>query len=355
MPSLSIRDLTVEYERGGYVVRAVDGVSVEAHDGELVLLLGPSGCGKTTLLSCLAGILRPTQGQILMDATDITGLSGEALDDYRCRTVGIVFQAFNLIPSLTALENVAAPLRLSGTAARRANARAHELLTMVGLAERMDHRPGDLSGGQQQRVAIARGLALDPPVVLADEPTAHLDYIQVEVLLRLLRRLAAPGRILVIATHDDRLVPLADRVVELAPRHGGEDVRPESIEIAAGETIFEQGSRGSLIYVVERGSVEIVREFADDHAEVLATVGPGEYFGELGPLLGFPRTATARAAADTVLTGYGVHAFKQRAGGDPAVAALFGRASAMMEATAPNGGTRLTGRGPRENQRRARR
>ena len=132
--------------------------------------------------------------------------------------MGIVFQAFNLIPSLTARENVAAPLRLAGTRRREANARAEELLARVGLSDRMDHRPGQLSGGQQQRAAIARALVHDPPLVVADEPTAHLDYMQVEDVLILIRDLAAPGRLVVVATHDDRFTPLADRVVELVPR-----------------------------------------------------------------------------------------------------------------------------------------
>ena len=179
------------------------------------VLLGASGCGKTTLLSVLAAILRPLRGSVRLNGTEVTQLTGRTLNDYRRRRVGIVFQAFNLIPSLTAAENVQVPLRAEGLSARVARRRAVEMLREVGLAERQSHRPGKLSGGEQQRVAIARALALDPPLLLADEPTAHLDHVQVDGVLRLLREIADAGRMVVVATHDERLVPLADSVVQL--------------------------------------------------------------------------------------------------------------------------------------------
>ena len=156
-----------------------------------------------------------------------------------------MFQAFNLVPSLSALENVEIPLRAAKVGRKERRARATELLEQVGLADRISHRPGDMSGGQQQRVAIARALALDPPLLLADEPTAHLDYIQVEEVLRLLRDLASGERVVVISTHDQRMLPLADRVVELVPQFGqAEGGEPEIVELVAGEELFEQGSMG---------------------------------------------------------------------------------------------------------------
>ena len=218
--SLRCRNLVVEYSVGGYVVRPIDGLDIDARPGELSLLLGASGCGKTTLLSVLAAILRPHRGSVRLDATEVTRLSGRALNDYRRHRVGIVFQAFNLIPSLTAAENVQVPLRAAGTGRRDARRRAAALLGEVGLGGRQSHRPGELSGGEQQRVAIARALALDPPLLLADEPTAHLDHVQVDGVLRLLREIADAGRMVVVATHDDRLVPIADRVVELGAGDG---------------------------------------------------------------------------------------------------------------------------------------
>lgn len=213
--SLLCRDLTVEYAGGGQVVRPIDGLDIEIHAGDMSVLLGASGCGKTTLLSVLAAILRPLRGSVRLNGTEVTQLNGRTLNDYRRRRVGIVFQAFNLIPSLTAAENVQVPLRAEGLSARVARRRAAEMLRQVGLAERQAHRPGKLSGGEQQRVAIARALALDPPLLLADEPTAHLDQVQVDGVLRLLREIADAGRMVVVATHDERLVPLADCVVQL--------------------------------------------------------------------------------------------------------------------------------------------
>jgi putative ABC transport system ATP-binding protein len=311
---LEVADLTVEFASGGYVVRPLDRLSLAAEDGELVVLLGPSGCGKTTLLSCLAGLLTPTSGAIRFGGSITSGLSGRDLTRFRRETVGVVFQAFNLIPSLTALGNVVAPMRLAGFDRRAAKVRATELLDRVGLADRLHHRPGALSGGQQQRVAIARALVHDPPLVLADEPTAHLDHIQVEGVLGLLRDLASPGRVVLVSTHDDRVTNLADRVVEMAPRSAGLDAdrEPEVLELRAGEVVFEQGSRGDLVYVVEKGQVEIVRELADGGEERLAIVRAGDYFGELGPVLNLPRSATARAKTSVVLTACTVRRFRRR-------------------------------------------
>lgn len=222
MGDLSIQNLVVEYYSGGYALRPINGLNLDVAAGSLVMLLGPSGCGKTTLLSCLGGILRPKSGAIKFDEVDITTLQGAELANYRRNKVGIVFQAFNLVPSLTAVENVMVPLRSAGMSRRASRRRAEELLARVNLAERMNHRPGDLSGGQQQRVAVARAIALDPPLILADEPTAHLDFIQVEEVLRLIRELADGERVVVVATHDSRMLPMADRVVELTPRFRGD-------------------------------------------------------------------------------------------------------------------------------------
>ena len=238
MGKLHINDLVVEYSSGGYAVRPIDGLNLEVSAGSLALLLGPSGCGKTTLLSCLGGILRPTSGRIVLDDLDVTTLDSRELTMYRRRTVGIVFQAFNLLPSLTAFENVMVPMDAAGMNRREARQRAEELLARVGLQDRMRHRPGDLSGGQQQRVAVARAIALDPPMILADEPTAHLDFIQVEEVLRLIRELASGDRLVVVATHDTRMLPLADRVVELIPQVASTNRPPETVRLTAGSVLF---------------------------------------------------------------------------------------------------------------------
>ena len=167
-----------------------------------------------------------------------------------------------------------------------------------------------MSGGQQQRVAIARALAHNPPLILADEPTAHLDYIQVDGLLRLLRSLASPGRVVVVATHDERMIPLADDVVELTPHAVSDAGPPEQVTLGAGEVLFVQGHPGDRVYVVENGEIELVRTLIDGTSETLAVARPGDYFGELAPLFGLQRAATARASTDSVLTSYSVRDFR---------------------------------------------
>jgi putative ABC transport system ATP-binding protein len=205
-------------------------------------------------------------------------------------------------------------MRYAGEGRKKAKARSEELLAMVGLEDRMHHRPGKLSGGQQQRVAIARALALDPPLIVADEPTASLDYVQVDGVLRLLRDLAAPGRVVVVATHDERLLPLADEIVALTPRPSDEMRPPERVELSPGQNLFRQGDVGSLVYEVDEGQVEIVREMTDGTETLLAVIEPGNYFGELAPMFGLRRSATARAAKGTpvVLTSYTLRDFRTR-------------------------------------------
>jgi putative ABC transport system ATP-binding protein len=308
---LEVRDLTVEFDSSGYKVRPLDNLSFDAEDGELVVVLGPSGCGKTTLLSCLAGLMSATSGSISFRGTEVTELAGAAVSAYRRSTVGVVFQAFNLIASLTAKGNVMAPMRLAKVPRRKAAVRADELLAEVGLTDRAGHRPGKMSGGQQQRVAIARALVHDPPLVLADEPTAHLDHIQVEGVLVLIRKLAAPGRLVLVSTHDDRITHIADRVIELVPHFTGADRDPEELLLEPGNIVFEQGDRSDLVYVVEEGVIEIYRTRADGDEEFVAEIAAGNYFGELGPMLNLPRSASARAHTKCRLTSYPLRAFRQ--------------------------------------------
>jgi putative ABC transport system ATP-binding protein len=314
MADLRIKDLVMEYSSGQDTVRPIDGLNLDIGQGSLVILLGPSGCGKTTLLSCLGGILKPTAGRIEFGDVDVTALDQRELAAYRRNTVGIVFQAFNLVPSLTAIENVIVPMRAARMSRAQSRKRAAELLTRVGLAERMHHRPGDMSGGQQQRVAVARAIALDPPLLIADEPTAHLDYIQVEEVLRLIRELASGERVVVVATHDSRMLPLADRVVELVPHMSATDHEPETVELAAGEMLFEQGTMGDSIYTVSAGEVELIRQLPSGGEELLKVARAGEYFGEMGPLFALPRSAGARARTDATVVGYTVQAFREKLG-----------------------------------------
>jgi putative ABC transport system ATP-binding protein len=309
---LAVRDLVVEFVHDGYAVRPLDGLSFHGKAGELVVLLGPSGCGKTTLLSCLGGILTPTAGSVQLGHVEVTRLRGRQLDDYRRREVGFVFQAFNLLPSLTARENVAMPMVLTGHERSAAFARADELLALMGMTERANHKPAKLSGGQQQRVALARGLGHRPPLLLADEPTANLDHIQAETILRLLRTIRSEGHLIVVSTHDARLVPIADRIVQMVPDIDESDRDPAAVNLAAGTSLFEQGDPSDVVYMIDDGEIDIIRILAGGGEEHLARLGPGQYCGELGPLMGFPRSASARAATDVRLTVMSPHEFRQR-------------------------------------------
>ena len=314
MADLRIKDLVVEYASSQETVRPINGLNLDVSEGSLAILLGPSGCGKTTLLSCLGGILKPTAGRIEFGDIDLTKLDADALSDYRRNTVGIVFQAFNLVPSLTAVENVMVPMRAAKVDRKTSRARAAELLDRIGLAHRPSHSPGDLSGGKQQRVAVARAIPLAPPLLIADEPTAHLDYIQVEEVLRLIRELASGERVVVVATHDTRMLPLADRVVELVPHLSATDHEPETLTVSAGDTIFEQGTMGDSIYVVSSGEIELVRQLASGAEEVLKVATSGDYFGEMGPLFALPRSAMARARTDATVVSYTVQGFRELLG-----------------------------------------
>ncbi len=310
---IHLRDLTVTLGSGETAVRPIDGFDLDIPSGSLCLLVGPSGCGKTTLLSLLAGLLTPDRGTLEFGGRALGHRKAELLA-HRRSTVGVVFQAFNLVASFTSLENVMAPLLAAGVDRRTARDTATALLGQVGLMDRLQHRPGQLSGGQQQRVAIARALAHDPPILLADEPTAHLDPLQVDGVLVLLRTLAAAGRTVVISTHDDRLRPLADEVIDLgtAARPGADAPR---LELTDGEVLFEEGSRGHLIYVVERGKVEISRGSGQDR-EVLAVLGKGHQVGDLGALYQRPRSATVTARGATVVRSYSPVQFAALAGAD---------------------------------------
>lgn len=216
-PPLAVRDLVIEYRNGPETSRPIDGLSFTAITGSLTVLLGPSGCGKTSLLSCVGGLLPPTGGSVRVAGHELAGMEAAALSAHRRQRVGIAFQSFNLVPCLQAVENVMVPLRVNGVPPRLAMAHAVHALRRVGLSAQISRRPAQLSGGQQQRVAIARAIVTEAPLLLADEPTAHLDRLQVDGILALLRSLADDGRTLLVATHDDRLASIADHVLDMHP------------------------------------------------------------------------------------------------------------------------------------------
>ena len=308
---LHVRDLVVEYRSGSQAVRPIDGLSFSAAPGSITLLLGPSGCGKTSVLSCLGAMLKPASGSIHLAGVDVLAATGKDVTAYRRNDVGIVFQAFNLLPSLTAEENVRVVMTAAGVKRRQAIQRSRELLTSLGLGERLDHRPDDLSGGQQQRVAIARALALDPKLVLADEPTAHLDHGSVASVLDLYRRLADDGRMVVVSTHDDRMLSVATQVIELAPRSHA-TAQAGVVSILKGDLLFGQGDRGELVYVVESGTFDVFRREPDGLSVTVAQIGPGDHVGEMAPLFSLPRSASVVATSDATVEGMPIEQFRRR-------------------------------------------
>lgn len=214
-PVIEVNNLEKVYE-GAVPVRAVNGISLTITQGEFTALKGPSGCGKTTLLNMLGGLDQPTAGSIAIGGVDITTLSENALIDFRLRNIGFVFQAYNLIPVLSAQENVSFIMLLQDRPKEEREARAQQLLEAVGLKDKEDKRPGQLSGGQQQRVAVARALASKPQFVLADEPTANLDSQSTANLLDIMERLnKEEGMTFVFATHDDRVIKKARRIISI--------------------------------------------------------------------------------------------------------------------------------------------
>ena len=214
-PVIEVKNLEKVYE-GAVPVRAVNGISLTITQGEFTALKGPSGCGKTTLLNMLGGLDQPTAGSIAIGGVDITTLSENALIDFRLRNIGFVFQAYNLIPVLSAQENVSFIMLLQDRPKEEREARAQQLLEAVGLKGKEDKRPGQLSGGQQQRVAVARALASKPQFVLADEPTANLDSQSTANLLDIMERLnKEEGMTFVFATHDDRVIKKARRIISI--------------------------------------------------------------------------------------------------------------------------------------------
>jgi len=215
-PTLIAHQLQKTYGEGDIEVTAVRSVDLTVHPGEVLLIMGPSGSGKTTLLSMLGAMLRPTSGTILVDGTDLTATPESRLPKLRATTFGFIFQDFNLLGALTARENVEFALNLAGVTGAPARRRAEDLLRDLGLSKRLDFRPDKLSGGEKQRVAIARALANQPPLILADEPTANLDSKIGRDIARLLRRIATEQqRAVVIVSHDTRLKQVADRVLWL--------------------------------------------------------------------------------------------------------------------------------------------
>jgi putative ABC transport system ATP-binding protein len=216
MASVQVRDVRKIYRRDTQEIRVLDGLTLDIGDGDFVGLMGPSGSGKTTLLNLIGGVDQPTSGDVIVDGTKLGGLRGRALARWRARHIGFIFQLYNLIPVLTAEQNVELPLLLVKMSGRERKQRAANALQLVGLGDRLAHYPRQLSGGQEQRVAIARALVSDPAVLLADEPTGDLDKASAQEILELLVRLNREfKKTIVMVTHDPHAAERAKRVLHL--------------------------------------------------------------------------------------------------------------------------------------------
>jgi putative ABC transport system ATP-binding protein len=218
-----VRDLKRYFRLGDTIVRALDGINLTVKRGEFLCLMGPSGSGKSTLMHLLGGLDSPNDGEIVIGGQVISELDDNALALFRQKRVGYVFQSFNLIPSMTALQNVEFPMIFAGIPPSERRARAESLLNQVGLADRMDHKPTQLSGGQQQRVAMARSLVNEPQILLGDEPTGNLDSKTGEEILEMLVNINQSGQTVILVTHDPRVATHATRTIHMLDGHIVED------------------------------------------------------------------------------------------------------------------------------------
>ena len=254
MPLMSMKGVTKDYKLGKTLVRALRGLDMEIDKGEVVAIMGPSGSGKSTLMHMLGALDVPTNGTAMIDGSDLKELKESQLVTFRGQKVGFVFQTFNLVQTLSALQNVEMPMIFQGIGKSERIRKAKDLLTRVGLAERMKHKPNELSGGERQRVAVARALANDPEIILADEPTGNLDTESGQSILDLLKELSVnDGKTVIIVTHDPEAAAIADRIVRLrdgcvaTEAHGDSVARAEESKASSAGENFDgrHGTEGS--------------------------------------------------------------------------------------------------------------
>jgi len=212
---VSASSLCKEYQIGGLIIPALRDINLEVVEGEFVSIYGPSGAGKTTLLNLIGGLDQPTSGGIVVFGHDLSAYDEDFLATFRSTYVGFVFQSYNLVSTLTSLENVSFPMELAGWSEERVRERSEKLLRLVGLSHRANHFPAQLSGGEQQRVAFARALANDPPLILVDEPTGNLDVETGLEIVSILEKLKMKGKTILVATHDERIMKFANRMLHL--------------------------------------------------------------------------------------------------------------------------------------------
>ncbi|MDR9458282.1 MAG: ABC transporter ATP-binding protein [Salegentibacter sp.] len=226
---IEIRNITRDFPLGSEIVKVLKGIDLDIDRGEYVALMGPSGSGKSTLMNLLGCLDTPTSGSYILNGEDVSKMSDDELAEIRNKEIGFVFQTFNLLPRTTALDNVALPMVYAGYSKSERRARAEEVLTNVGLADRMDHKPNQLSGGQRQRVAVGRALINNPSIILADEPTGNLDSVTSVEIMKLLDKIHADGNTVIVVTHEEEIARHAHRIVRLKDGMVESDVKQERV------------------------------------------------------------------------------------------------------------------------------
>jgi len=314
---IELRQVVKTYHSAAGDFTAIKGVDLQVDSGEFVAVIGKSGSGKSTLINMITGIDRPTSGEVLIGDTAVHKLSEGKLAEWRGRNVGVIFQFFQLLPTLSVIENVMLPMDFCHMYSRRERRkRAMHLLEQVELTDQARKLPSALSGGQQQRVAIARAVANDPPILVADEPTGNLDSKTAESVFRLFERLVEGGKTILMVTHDR---DLAERVTRTLIISDGEIIEEYLAEMfpaltkeqliwatrnleleqyAPGEVIIQQGVPHEDFYLITRGQVEVRLRTANGQEFLIDRLGSGQYFGEIALLRGVASTATVRAAAE---------------------------------------------------------
>ncbi|SFN32738.1 ABC transporter ATP-binding protein [Salegentibacter flavus] len=226
---IEIRNITRDFPLGSEIVKVLKGIDLDIDRGEYVALMGPSGSGKSTLMNLLGCLDTPTSGSYILNGEDVSKMSDDELAEIRNKEIGFVFQTFNLLPRTTALDNVALPMVYAGYSKSERRARAEEVLTNVGLADRMDHKPNQLSGGQRQRVAVGRALINNPSIILADEPTGNLDSVTSVEIMKLLDKIHADGNTVIVVTHEEEIARHAHRIVRLKDGMVESDVKQDRV------------------------------------------------------------------------------------------------------------------------------
>ena len=319
-PIIELREVNKYYKSAAGDFLALDKVDLQIEAGEFVSIIGKSGSGKSTLLNMITGIDRPTTGQVLVNGSPIHGMTENQLAAWRGENLGIIFQFFQLLPSLSLLQNVMLPMDLLGKhSSREKRERAEHLLEIVGLSDHKHKLPSMVSGGQQQRAAMARALANDPPVIIADEPTGNLDSKTAETIFGLFNDLVAQGKTVIIVTHDSSLAKRTHRTALIADGEivneyvakamptlsqdqmlwAARNAKVQKFE--AGTLIFSEGASADTFYVVSKGTVDVVLPRPGQSDVVALQLGPGKFFGEIAYFHDKRRLASIRASERTAV------------------------------------------------------